>query len=597
MTRATVTMIGAGIALVAIVVVAFSVGRYPVPLPDLVAAVRSKLTGAAPDPAMATIQTILFNVRGPRVLAALAIGAALAAAGAAYQSLFRNPLVSPDILGVSAGAALGAVIGIFFSLHVIAIQLLAFAFGLAAVGLVYVIANAVRGHDPMLVLVLAGVVVGALLGACVALLKYLADPYNQLPAITFWLLGSLAAADSRDVIYLLPLVVAGADPARALALAGERALGGRRRSEISRRGGRAGTTRGHRVRDARDGGVGGGVRCHRVGGPRHPAFRAHAGRTGVLAPSTRGDPAGRGFSPRRRYACSYRRAYRDSPGCVDGVRRHTALHLATHARASDLAMKLEARNLAFGYGDHEVGRGVSMSVSAGEVVCLLGPNGGGKTTLFKTLLGLLRPQGGAALLDGADVATLTPRQIARSVSYVPQAHEGYFPFSVLDVVLMGRTAHVGLFATPSRQDREHAAAALDQAGIAHLMHAVYTRISGGERQLTLVARALAQEAGIMVLDEPTASLDFGNQVRVIDRIVALAQQGMGVLLSTHNPDHAFACADRVVLLHGGRILDTGPPSHSITRDNLRTIYGVELDLIPVGSGTRPRTVCVPRFGE
>jgi iron complex transport system permease protein len=141
------------------------------------------------------------------VLAAILIGAALAAAGAAYQNLFRNPLVSPDILGVSAGAAVGAVLGIFFSLNAVLIQSLAFAFGLGAVGLVCVIARAVRGHDPLLVLVLAGVAVGSLLGACVALMKYLADPYNQLPAITFWLLGSLASATPSDVWAAFPLIL------------------------------------------------------------------------------------------------------------------------------------------------------------------------------------------------------------------------------------------------------------------------------------------------------------------------------------------------------------------------------------------------------
>ena len=155
---------------------------------------------------------MVLKIRGPRVVAALLIGAALAAAGAAYQNMFRNPLVSPDILGVSAGAAVGAVLGIFLSLNVIMIQSLAFAFGLAAVGLVYVTANAVRGHDPLLVLVLAGVVVGSLLGACVALMKYLADPYNQLPAITFWLLGSLASASPEDVWSTLPLMLLGLVP-------------------------------------------------------------------------------------------------------------------------------------------------------------------------------------------------------------------------------------------------------------------------------------------------------------------------------------------------------------------------------------------------
>ena len=210
--RFGLALVLASIGVLALVMLAFAVGHYPITAGDLSAAVWARLTGAPADRDTATIQSIVFSVRGPRILAALAIGAALAAAGAAYQSLFRNPLVSPDILGVSSGAALGAVIGIFFSLPVIAIQMLAFGLGLAAVALVYMVANAVRGHDPVLVLVLAGVVIGSLLAACVALLKYLADPYNQLPAITFWLLGSLSAADAVDVRYLLPLVIVGLVP-------------------------------------------------------------------------------------------------------------------------------------------------------------------------------------------------------------------------------------------------------------------------------------------------------------------------------------------------------------------------------------------------
>jgi iron complex transport system permease protein len=188
--------------LVAGLLLAFMVGRYPVGFADLANSIASKFTGRATD-APAAVENVIWQVRGPRVLAAALVGAALAVAGTAFQGLFRNPLVSPDILGASSGAALGAVLGIYFSLGVFAIQALAFVGGLVAVAAVYMIGSAVRTRDPILVLVLTGVVTGALLGAGVGLVKYLADPYNQLPAMTFWLLGSLAATSIAD---LLPLV-------------------------------------------------------------------------------------------------------------------------------------------------------------------------------------------------------------------------------------------------------------------------------------------------------------------------------------------------------------------------------------------------------
>jgi hypothetical protein len=196
----------AGGALVVLVALAFSVGRFPVTPAELIAVLWSKLTGT-PHGLPSSIDTVVFNVRGPRIAAAILVGAALAAAGAAYQGLFRNPLVSPDILGVSTGAALGAVVGIYLSLSVVAIQTLAFVVGLGAVVVVYAVGTALRRHDPVLVLVLAGIVIGTLLGSCVSLLKYLADPYNQLPAITFWLLGSLASVTLGDVRAVAPSVV------------------------------------------------------------------------------------------------------------------------------------------------------------------------------------------------------------------------------------------------------------------------------------------------------------------------------------------------------------------------------------------------------
>ncbi|WP_082559188.1 FecCD family ABC transporter permease [Methylobacterium sp. Leaf94] len=199
------------LGLLALVVLALATGRFAVPLGDVVEILGARLVGlpARADPAM---QTVILQVRLPRVLAALVVGASLAAAGATYQGLFRNPLVSPDILGVSAGASLGAVLGIFLSLPVAAIQGLAFAGGLGAVAAVYAVGAAVRGQDPVLTLVLAGVAIGAVLGSAIALLKVLADPYNQLPAITYWLLGSLASVTSGDVGAILPAIGLGLAP-------------------------------------------------------------------------------------------------------------------------------------------------------------------------------------------------------------------------------------------------------------------------------------------------------------------------------------------------------------------------------------------------
>ena len=205
---AVVLVVLAGALLVSLTI-ASVVGPYPVPPLEVLSKIAGRLFGnVAPGP----VDTILFQIRLPRVLAALLIGAALAAAGASYQTLFRNPLVSPDILGVSAGAGFGAVLGILLSLPVLAIQALGFARGLATVGIVYTLARALRSQNEILVLVLAGIVVGALAGAGISLVKVLADPYNQLPAITFWLLGSLSGVKVSDVQIVLPLVIVGLIP-------------------------------------------------------------------------------------------------------------------------------------------------------------------------------------------------------------------------------------------------------------------------------------------------------------------------------------------------------------------------------------------------
>jgi iron complex transport system ATP-binding protein len=242
-------------------------------------------------------------------------------------------------------------------------------------------------------------------------------------------------------------------------------------------------------------------------------------------------------------------------------------------------VRLEGSNLTIGYSDRTVGAGLDVALSTGEVLALLGPNGGGKTTLLKTLLGLIRPIAGEVRLGGASLATRSISERARSIAYVPQVHVATFAFPVETVVLMGRTAHGNLFSRPSARDRDVAHAALERFGISGLAARPYTMISGGERQLVLLARALAQEPQFVVLDEPTASLDFGNQGKVMSEITALAKSGHGVLFTTHDPNHALRAASRAYLLRDGEKLADGPVGDVLNRPQLEALYRAPIETI------------------
>ncbi|MFH0919659.1 MAG: ABC transporter ATP-binding protein [Fibrobacterota bacterium] len=257
-------------------------------------------------------------------------------------------------------------------------------------------------------------------------------------------------------------------------------------------------------------------------------------------------------------------------------------------------MTLDVKNVIGGYGGAPVLNGISLSVGSGEILCLLGPNGVGKTTLFKAVLGLLKIDSGTITLDGQDIRALPRRELARAIAYVPQAHTPPFPYSVMDVVLMGRTAHLGPFASPSANDRAIAEEALATLGVSFLKERIYTEISGGERQMALVARALAQQSRILVLDEPTSNLDFGNQVRVLEQINGLVKRGLGVLMTTHFPDHAFLCSTKVVLMQRNNIVSSGETAEIITEENLRSAYGVDVKIIHTKTETgEALRSCIP----
>lgn len=260
---------------------------------------------------------------------------------------------------------------------------------------------------------------------------------------------------------------------------------------------------------------------------------------------------------------------------------------------------LEVKSLKAGYGHAtEIVHGIDFSLSDGEFCCIIGANGCGKTTTLKTILALIPALGGSIVVNGRDTVKMSERERAACFAYIPQTHKLPFPFQVKDVVLMGRTPYLGRLSSMTHADRRIAYAALCQLSIEHLARASYSELSGGQQQLVLIARALAQQPDILVMDEPTASLDFGNQQLVLSRMRHLVDGGMSVLMVTHDPAHAFYCADRVIVLHEGAILADGEPARVITPQMMQTIYGTEvrIERVDVGDG-REACVCVPLARE
>jgi iron complex transport system ATP-binding protein len=256
-----------------------------------------------------------------------------------------------------------------------------------------------------------------------------------------------------------------------------------------------------------------------------------------------------------------------------------------------MKMLLVAENVSFGFPEKPVLQNISLTVHKGEIISLLGPNGSGKTTLLKTLLGLYQLDKGRVLFEGRSIASLRKKSLARNIAYVPQVHRASFAYRVIDVVLMGRIPHKTFFSRFSPADLEIALDSLDKLSILHLKDKPYTQISGGERQLTLIARAMTQEAHTFIMDEPANGLDYGNQIKLLEGLMDLGDEGYTFVKSTHFPDHALWIADRVIMLKEGSIIADGAPDDVITSENLFALYGREVNVHALRDNFK---VCIPK---
>ena len=254
-------------------------------------------------------------------------------------------------------------------------------------------------------------------------------------------------------------------------------------------------------------------------------------------------------------------------------------------------MSIEVKNLSFSYGDRPVLHDISFKVDKGEFLSILGPNGVGKSTLFRCVLGLLSGYSGQVLVDGVDARSFSVREAARHIAYIPQSSHPIFNYSVFDIVLMGRASGLSTFRSPGKKDKEICQWAMEKVGITCLKDRCFHRLSGGEQQLVLIARALVQNAPVLMLDEPTANLDFGNQLLVLEQARNLAREGYTVIQTTHHPEQSYMYSDRVLTIQQGRVLAEGPPEEILTEETIRTLYGVDVEVISLYHDKA--RICIP----
>lgn len=242
-------------------------------------------------------------------------------------------------------------------------------------------------------------------------------------------------------------------------------------------------------------------------------------------------------------------------------------------------MEINLIDLVCGYPSTDILGPINLSLRTNEICCILGRNGIGKTTLFKTIMGFISAKQGCVVVDNKNICSVDAKELARYISYVPQAKNYSYQYSVLETVLMGRACHIKTYESPSAKDYEIATAMLDKLSIAHLTNKLYFELSGGEQQIVLIARALAQESNFIIMDEPASNLDYENQKKVLDVLKKLSNNGIGIIMSSHSPDHAFYCGTTVVMITKDKRIISGKNDQVLNSKHLKEVYGVDVEII------------------
>lgn len=257
-----------------------------------------------------------------------------------------------------------------------------------------------------------------------------------------------------------------------------------------------------------------------------------------------------------------------------------------------MVLNYSVKNLSFQWDQaRKVFSEVTFSLKKGEVLCIIGPNGTGKSTLLRCMINLLRPCAGDVYVHGEHISEIDRLTLARKIAFVPQGYDVTFPYSIMEYVLMGRAPFISPFSSPKKEDIQVALNAIKEVGISHLIHKHINEISGGEHQMALIARALAQNPEFLLLDEPTSHLDFGNQMQILDLIERLRNRGISIVMTSHYPDHAIIVSDLVAIMHNGGITSIGPVEEVITGESLKATYNIDVlvEYIEVAG----RKVCIP----